>query len=77
MISHCPTCGSPVHLDGDGEPYYVQSSQKVCEERDKYKADSEALDWFLKEYPEIMTSFLRLHTNRDCPEHLRKRLERK
>ena len=55
----------------------IVPAQRLREERDRYKADSEALDWFLKEYPEIMTSFLRLHTNRDCPEHLRKRLEGK
>ena len=49
----------------------------ACEERDRYKADSEALDWLL-EYPAVIHLIKSLTWfPTDAPEHLCNRLEGK
>lgn len=49
----------------------------ACEERDRYKADSEALDWLLNR-PVIFVAANKMIGRYDTmPEHLRKRLEGK
>ena len=59
----------------------IDRADAACEERDRYKADSEALDYlikFIKEHEEnglIVPEFIT--GNFDCPEQLRKRLEGK
>ena len=52
----------------------------ACEERDWYKADSEALDFLLKIGGKETDNVIHIPTVAqwpDCPEHLRKRLEGK
>ena len=48
----------------------------ACEERDRFRKDSEALDWIINVWcAEIDKSDMR--TWPDCPEHLRNKLEGK
>ena len=52
----------------------------ACEERDRYKADSEALDWLMEKFGYTINGIMKLagkSSYSDCPEHLRKRLEGK
>ena len=54
----------------------------ACEERDRFRKDSEVLDWFIQHMPwdkdELIDYFNFLERNNTCcPKHLRNRLEGK
>lgn len=51
----------------------IEKANAAREERDRYKADSEALDFIVKKIHVSERFYLLLYD--DCPEHLRKKLE--
>ena len=71
-----PTSASDNPLSNTEE--IICALSDVCEERDRYKADSEALDWLMEKFGYTINGIMKLagkSSYSDCPEHLRKRLE--